>query len=157
VLEALYFPIGYLALAAIPLSIYDLREHRLPNFFTYPAIAIAALALLVVGLSGEGARSAMGILGGVLTFWVGYLLAKRDLVGMGDIKLLVSSNAILATYSPVLVLVSLAIATALAAVTSLFMIGLRKITMRTPVAMGPFLLLGFFATLVLANPLEALS
>jgi leader peptidase (prepilin peptidase)/N-methyltransferase len=157
VLEALYFPIGYLALAAIPLSIYDLREHRLPNFFTYPAIALAALALLVVGLSGEGARSAMGILGGVLTFWVGYLLAKRDLVGMGDIKLLVSSNAILATYSPVLVLVSLAIATALAAVTSLFMIGLRKITMRTPVAMGPFLLLGFFATLVLANPLEALS
>jgi leader peptidase (prepilin peptidase)/N-methyltransferase len=157
VLEALYFPIGYLALAAIPLSIYDLREHRLPNFFTYPAIAIAALALLVVGLSGEGARSAMGILGGVLTFWVGYLLAKRDLVGMGDLKLLVSSNAILATYSPVLVLVSLAIATALAAVTSLFLIGLRKMTMRTPVAMGPFLLLGFFATLVLANPLEALS
>jgi len=157
VLGALYFPIGYLALAAIPLSIYDLREHRLPNFFTYPAIAIAALALLVVGLSGEGARSVFGILGGVLTFWVGYLLAKRDLVGMGDIKLLVSSNAILATYSPVLVLVSLAIATALAAVTSLFMIGLRKITMRTPVAMGPFLLLGFFATLVLANPLEALS
>lgn len=156
-LGALYFPIGYLALAAIPLSIYDLREHRLPNLLTYPAIVIAALALLVIGLSGEGARSVFGILGGVLTFWVGYLLAKRDLVGMGDIKLLVSSNAILATYSPVLVLVSLAIATALAAVTSLFMIGLRKITMRTPVAMGPFLLLGFFATLVLANPLEALS
>ena len=156
-LGALYFPIGYLALAAIPLSIYDLREHRLPNFFTYPAIAIVALALLVIGLSGEGAKSALGILGGVLTFWVGYLLAKRDLVGMGDIKLLVSSNAILATYSPVLVLVSLAIATALAAVTSLFLIGLRKMTMRTPVAMGPFLLLGFFATLLLASPLEALS
>lgn len=156
-LGALYFPIGYLALAAIPLSIYDFREHRLPNFFTYPAIAIAALALLVVGLSGEGARSVFGTLGGVLTFWVGYLLAKRDLVGMGDIKLLVSSNAILATYSPALVLVSLAIATALAAVTSLFLIGLRKMTMRTPVAMGPFLLLGFFATLLLASPLEALS
>ena len=156
-LGALYFPIGYLALAAIPLSIYDLREHRLPNLLTYPAIVIAALALLVIGLSGEGARSVFGILGGVLTFWVGYLLAKRDLVGMGDIKLLVSSNAILATYSPVLVLVSLAIATALAAVACLLLIGLRKMTMRTPGAMGPFLLLGFFATLVLANPLEALS
>ena len=156
-LSALYIPIGYLALVAIPLSIYDLREHRLPNFFTYPAIAFAALALLAVGLSGEEARSALGILAGGLTFWVGYLLAKRDLVGMGDIKLLVASNAILATYSPVLVVVSLAIATSLAAVASLFLISLRKITMRTPVAMGPFLLLGFFATLVLASPLEASS
>ena len=156
-LGALYIPIGYLALTAIPLSIYDFREHRLPNLLTYPAIAIAAVALLVVGLSGEAEKSAVGILAGGMTFSVGYLLAKRDLVGMGDIKLLVSSNAILAAYSPVLVLVSLAIATSLAAVASLFLIGLRKINMRSPVAMGPFLLLGFFATLVLASPWEALS
>ena len=153
----LYIPIGYLALTAIPLSIYDFREHRLPNLLTYPAIALTAISLLVTAIAGDAKSSFLGYLAGSLTFLAGHLLAKKELVGMGDIKLLVSSNAILAAYSPVLVLVSLAIATSLAAVASLFLIGLRKINMRSPVAMGPFLLMGFFATLVLASPWEALS
>jgi leader peptidase (prepilin peptidase)/N-methyltransferase len=64
-------------------------------------------------------------------------------IGMGDVKLLVATNTVLGWFAPWLILVMLAISFSLASVVSLGLIVLRKANLKTPIAMGPFLLLGF--------------
>ncbi|NDA12913.1 MAG: hypothetical protein EBZ10_01355, partial [Actinobacteria bacterium] len=75
---------------------------------------------------------------------IGYLLAKYADVGMGDVKLLSATNLLLAWYSPWLVLFALTLSFTLASLVSAIGMLLGKLTWKTPVAMGPYLLLGFF-------------
>jgi Flp pilus assembly protein protease CpaA len=58
---------------------------------TISAIAITFVFLLVQGfISSDWARPLSGLVAGGITFYAGYLLAKRDAIGMGDVKLLTS-------------------------------------------------------------------
>ena len=100
----LLIPTGYLLFASIPLIVFDLREHRLPNRFTYSAIALSIFATGFVGVSDDRYQQffiALAI--SLSTFGIGYLLAKYADVGMGDVKLLSATNLLLAWYSPWLV------------------------------------------------------
>ena len=78
-------PMALIAALAIPLSVTDIREHRLPNRYTYFLIAAAVagtlLASLLEALWNDFATG-MGI--GMLTALVGYLLARFGAIGMGN-------------------------------------------------------------------------
>lgn len=129
---------------AIPLTVIDFREHRLPNRLTYAAIIISTLSVVLAGFLTRSWLDLMVAIGvGLGTAGVGYLMAKFNSIGMGDVKLLVATNLVLAWFSPWLVLGMLAIGFSLASLVSLGLIFARRADLKTPIAMGPFLLLGF--------------
>lgn len=131
-------------LLAVPLTLTDFREHRLPNPLTYLAIAISAGTICVAGLATSmwfEMATSLGL--GLVTAGIGYLMVMVNGIGMGDVKLLVATNIVLGWFSPWLVLVMLAIGFSLASLVSLGLIVMRRANLKTPIAMGPFLLLGF--------------
>ena len=141
----LLIPIGYLLLASVPLVLTDIREHRLPNRFTYPAILLAFAATGFIALSHSAYLELVSAhVSSAATFGIGYLLAKYAGVGMGDVKLITATNHLLAWFSPWLVLFALTASFVLASLVSLFGLLSRKISWQSSVAMGPYVLAGFF-------------
>lgn len=139
---------GYIAIIALPLTLIDIREHRLPNPMTISAIAIAAVSILVDAIWQQ--RTSQLILAALIalaTWSAGYLMARFELIGMGDIKLLTAMHLLLGYLSPWLILISLTAGFTLASLVSLVLLAMRRITLKSSTAMGPFLLIGFFAAL----------
>lgn len=133
-----------LIIFAIPLSIIDIREHRLPNVFTYSAIAVSLATVSVAGISTQDwGRLAIALGIGAATALIGYLMAAGNAIGMGDVKLLIACHLSIGWFSPWLVLAMLAIGFGLAALLSLGLLVARKANFKTALAMGPFLLAGF--------------
>ena len=147
VMPAGYFslvPIALIAALAIPLSVTDIREHRLPNRYTYFLIATATAGTLLGSLlEALWVDFAAGIALGVVTALVGYLLARFGAIGMGDVKLLTAMHVCLGWHSPVLVLFSLSLSLALASSISLIGLVMGKLNPRTLIPLGPYLLIGF--------------
>lgn len=142
-------------LFAIPLTIIDLREHRLPNPFTYSAIAVSLVSVLIAAFFDQDfVRTILALALGVATAVIGYFMALANGIGMGDVKLLTAMNIAMGWFVPFLILLMLAIAFTLAAMVSLGMMIARKANLKTPLAMGPFLLVGF--GLVTVNLFEGL-
>ena len=129
---------------SVPLALIDFREHRLPNPLTYAAIATSVLLVSIAGgVTGSWVQLALAISLGVVTLGVGYLMAKVNGIGMGDVKYLVATNILLGWFSPWLILPMLAIGFTTASLVSLSLILLRKANLKTAIPMGPFLILGF--------------
>ena len=133
-----------IVLLAIPLSVIDFRSHRLPNRFTYPAIAFSVFTVALAGIATlDFNRLAVAAITGAATWGIGYLLARFDGIGMGDVKLLTAMNLSVAWFSPFAVIVILAIGFTLASLVSLGLMVIRRANLKTAVAMGPYLFIGF--------------
>lgn len=139
-------PFFYLTAIAVPLAIIDFRQHRLPNKLTISA-ALLTLGCLTAAswISGDWPRLLVALAAATITFLMGWFLAARSAIGMGDIKLLVSLNAFAGYFSPLLPLISLTIGLVLALLISSVSLFLKKLTLSSSIALGPYLLLGFFA------------
>ena len=130
---------------SLPLAAIDFKEHRLPNPLTYSAIAVSGALVFAAGLFTQNwLKLATSVGLGLVTLGIGYLMAKVNGIGMGDVKYLVATNTLLGWFSPWLILVMLAIGFTAAALVSLALILRKKANLKTPLAMGPFLMLGFF-------------
>ena len=137
-------PMALIAALAIPLSVTDIREHRLPNRYTYFLIATAIAGTLLASLLGtlwSDFATGMGL--GMTTALVGYLLARFGAIGMGDVKLLMAMHICLGWHSPILVLFSLSLGLALASAVGVVGLVMRKLNPRTLIPLGPYLLIGF--------------
>jgi leader peptidase (prepilin peptidase)/N-methyltransferase len=80
--------VAYFVAVAVPLITTDIREHRLPNKYTLPAIPLTAvswLALAVMGNRWVDLAVAVGV--AVIVFAIGLGVNKMDYLGMGDVKL----------------------------------------------------------------------
>lgn len=131
---------------SVPLAWIDIREHRLPNPLTYLAIALALVLVCSAAiLTGRWEELVWALVAGAATLGIGYPMAKFNGIGMGDVKYLVAANTLLAWFSPWLILPMLAIGFSLAAIVSLALIISKRANLKTPIAMGPFLMLGFLA------------
>ncbi len=133
-------PVLAILLATPRLSLWDIREHRLPNHITFPLIMLSTLIIL---LSFQTSRilAAFGL--ALLVFLIGWLLAHRNLVGMGDVKLLTAMALALGSHSPMSFLAALSIGLVVATVVSITRIAIKKITPNSSIALGPYLMLGF--------------
>lgn len=141
-------PVLLMLVLAYPLIKYDFLEHRLPNRFTYLAIGVSHGATSLVTLvEMDFGRFFTAVLISGLTFGIGYLMAKYDLIGMGDIKLLVATNHILAWFAPGLVVVALTVGLVLGSIYGLALVLFNKMSWKASMALGPFLLIGFFLTI----------
>ena len=144
----LLIPLLLLACVSWQLVRDDFREHRLPNKYTVPLIAITAASLVAYGfLTGQYLRLGHSLLAMAITFGIGWLLARYADLGMGDVKLLVSLNGWLAWHDPWLIAISLAVGLIAA---NLFALGiwLKRKDPKEHIALGPFLLLGFYLSAI---------
>lgn len=144
----LLIPLLFLACVSWQLIRDDFREHRLPNKYTIPMIAITAASLVTFGfITGQFLRLGQSLLVMAITFGMGWLLARFADLGMGDVKLLVSLNGWLAWHDPWLIALSLAIGLIAA---NLFALGiwLKRKDPKEHIALGPFLLLGFYLSAI---------
>jgi leader peptidase (prepilin peptidase)/N-methyltransferase len=140
----LLIPLVFLACVSWQLVRDDFKEHRLPNKYTVPMIAITAASLVACGLlTSQQQRLLESLLAMAITFGIGWLLARYADLGMGDVKLLVSLNGWLAWHDPWLIAISLAVGLIAANVFAL-VIWIKRKDPKEHIALGPFLLLGFY-------------
>jgi leader peptidase (prepilin peptidase)/N-methyltransferase len=80
--------VAYFGAVAVPLITTDIREHRLPNKLTLPAIPLTAVSWLALAvMSNRWADLAVAVGVAVIVFAVGLGVNRMGNLGMGDVKL----------------------------------------------------------------------
>jgi leader peptidase (prepilin peptidase)/N-methyltransferase len=133
---------GIVVIALVLLLATDLDQRLLPDLVTLPLIPFAA----VVGLTGlnpfvEG--DLVGAVAAALIFPIGLFVLSipfgAGAIGMGDLKLMISVGLLLGLYRTLLGLMAGAI---LSGVVVVVLLATRRVTLRTFIPFGPFLILG---------------
>jgi leader peptidase (prepilin peptidase)/N-methyltransferase len=133
--------ISYFAATSIPLVFFDLKERRLPNKITLPGIAVVLLSLAA---AAEWAKFGVSLLVGISVFLIGLLLSIRGWIGMGDVKLFTGLGMLLAWFDPLLVWQATFWAFLSAGLFVVVGYLAKKMTARSTLALGPYLLIGFW-------------
>jgi leader peptidase (prepilin peptidase)/N-methyltransferase len=136
---------AYLALFTIPLVVIDLRERRLPNKITLPAIALTFVGIM---LTGDWGRVGVAVICAAALFLLGTGLSFKGWLGMGDVKLLVPIGLTLGWFGWEVLAIGLGLAFFIAGGYVLVRMGMQKITATSTIALGPFLLIGFWAAVI---------
>ena len=110
-------PLGYVAGMAIPVLLTDLRERRIPNKIVLPLTALTLLCWLTLAVwQGKWAELGLSVLLGFTMLFIGsFASIKLDLIGMGDVKLIVTLTMIITWFSvfagllflPIIILLSI--------------------------------------------------
>lgn len=135
----------YLAAISIPLTLIDLRTHKLPNRIVYPAYAVAAsLLILASALTGDGAGVIRTLAGCGILFALYLVLALiyPGGMGLGDVKL----AGVLGLYLGFLgwgpLLVGGFAAFVVGGLFSIALIALRRANRKSGIPFGPWMLAG---------------
>ena len=140
-------PALYLLAVAWPLTVIDLREHRLPNRLVLPAFPIALLCQLIATIvSADWARFLFAALTAVVVMIVGLLANYFEVLGMGDVKLAAAIALVLSYFDLLLPAVAISLAFILAFGVVLVMIFTGKAKLGSSIPLGPYLLLSFIGT-----------
>ena len=131
--------------ALIYLTLFDLREYRLPNIVTYPLI-LAGIVINGYYSFGVIEHYLIGAIAGYGVIWLlrAYYLKRRSIeaIGLGDAKLLAAAGAWLGWQALPFVLM---IASFSAIIIYIFQYLRRKnIDSQTKIPFGPFLCVGFW-------------
>ena len=141
----------YLLAVAWPLARTDIREHRLPNKYTLPAIAIALVAeLIAAAIADQWFNFLIAVMCGVTGFCLSLLANRFATLGMGDVKLITAMCLCLGWFSPIAPVLALAISFVIAGVVVMIKLAFRKTRMGQSIALGPYLLIGFVIALVMS-------
>ena len=140
------------------LGAVDVARHRLPDALTLPAVPVTLL--LVAGTawispgSGSVVRACVVAAALWLMFW-GLAALAPAAMGRGDVKLVPSLGLLTGFVSVAATVLGVLLAFVLGAIVSLVGLASRRLTLRSAIPFGPFLLAGTW--LVLAFPvLESL-
>jgi leader peptidase (prepilin peptidase)/N-methyltransferase len=137
--------LGFYAATTIPLMVIDLRERRLPNKITIPGFLIS---LVGIALTLEWQRALLALAVSVIVFGVGTGISMAGWIGMGDVKLVAGLSLLLAWFDVGLLWQATIWAFGLATVVVLVGYLAKKITARSTIALGPYLLLGFWMAII---------
>lgn len=143
-------PALYLLIAAIPLTVIDLREHRLPNRIVLPVFPIALLAQLAACLVGaQWMHLVLALVLSVGCFVVGLIANYFDFLGMGDVKLIAALTLTLAFFNPWLAMIAIGVAFALAFMAVSVKLVRGKTDFGQSIPLGPYLLVSFIGSTAL--------
>ncbi len=136
---------GFLGAVGVALAAVDLSVRRLPDRMTLPAFPALIMALAAAAVIGHDGRAlARALLGGV-ALALGYLLlalARPGHLGGGDIKLAGLAGLTLGWLGWGTLLTGACLGFLLSAVVSVALLATRRITLRSMICFGPFLLGG---------------
>lgn len=146
-------PVLLLAAAGTALTRIDLDVHRLPEGLTLPSVvAVFGLQVVAAALAGDWWPLGRGVLCGVLS-WLGYLvlvLLSRGALGWGDATLGGLVGLTLGNLDPTWPLVAVGAAFVLGGVVSALGLATRRLTLRSHIAFGPYILLGALVVALVA-------
>ncbi|MDK7750706.1 A24 family peptidase [Brevibacterium sp. UMB10442] len=134
------------------LAAIDFAERRLPDVVTLPAAGASVIALVAGGLTsgdwGSALRGGAGLLILFVAFFVMFIFAGGAF-GFGDVKLGLSMGAVLGTYSWFALLLGPFIGMLLGFAVGVVLMIMRKATMKTAIALGPYLIIGTLVIIVI--------
>jgi leader peptidase (prepilin peptidase)/N-methyltransferase len=142
------------ALVAVPMSLIDLREHRLPDRYTLSVWALTAVAVIISladpnrVVRAESAVAASALV--VLLLWILAEWPGRPL-GFGDVKLGGVMGMQLGSYGIDAALMALAYSVILGGVWAAWMVNTKRMGARDHLAFGPFMVAGTLIQLVLVS------
>jgi len=140
---SIWLALAIIAGITMPLLIIDVRSHRLPNVYTYPAALFIAAGL---SIAHHWTAITCGLVAGLAMLTLN--LATRGGVGMGDVKLSVSlgmASGAIGVGTCVMVFV---FAFLIGGIWALAGLATRRYTRKTAIAFGPALLIGFWVTII---------
>ena len=147
-LAALVGP-AYLLAVAVPLSIIDVRQRRLPNRLVLPGLPIA-LAGQIVGclLGATWLALGVGVAWMLAGFVVGLGFNRLNALGMGDVKLISLICLNLGWFGWQWPLTALTVAFGAATVLVLALFAFGRYRLSSTIPLGPYLLAGFLASTI---------
>ena len=133
---------GAVIVALVLLLATDLDQRLLPDVVTLPLIPLAA-AVGVLGVNPFVAGELPGAVVAAIVFPLGLFVLSipfgSGAIGMGDLKLMVGVGLLLGLYRTLIGLMAGAI---LSGVVVVVLLVTRRVTLRTFIPFGPFLILG---------------
>jgi leader peptidase (prepilin peptidase)/N-methyltransferase len=135
----------FLALVGAVLSFIDLAHHRLPDRLVLPSYPITIMLLALSGaITGEWQAVLRGLLAAVAMFAAYFLLALiyPAGMGMGDVKLAGVLGLGLGYLGWGYVFIGFLAAFFLGSFVGIALLALRKVTRKTAIPFGPFMVLG---------------
>ncbi|HEY9412304.1 MAG TPA: A24 family peptidase [Jiangellaceae bacterium] len=149
---------AYLLVSAlgVAMSYVDLREHRLPDWLTLPALAAGAVALAVAaaatGSWADYGRAWAGA-GATTVFYLVLVLIRPADLGLGDVKLAAAVGLLLGWLGWSYVVLGIFLAFVLGGLAGIILLALRKVKRRTALPFGPFMLAGMIVAVVWGAPI----
>jgi len=137
--------LGFLGALGVSLAAIDISVQRLPDALTLPAYPVLAILLAVTALVEHHAGALVRALAGGLVLAAVYLvlaLLRPGQLGGGDIKLAGLAGLALGWLGWPALVAGAALGFVLSAVVSLGLLAARRITLRSQMCFGPFLLGG---------------
>lgn len=145
---------AWLAVCAVPLSVIDAVEFRLPDPLTMAALGgTAAFLTCAAGLGGgwpQLARSGAGA-AALASLFLLLAIARPGSAGLGDAKLSLSIGALAAWPGWDALLGAVVAAFLLGACYAVWLLAARRATLRARLPFGPFLLAGTLIAVLLAT------
>lgn len=145
----------------LALSVIDLELYLLPDRITYPTAVVSALVVVPLAFAVDDdpwSRILAALLSGIgyaAFLWVtliGFeLVAKKQGMGFGDVKLALSLGIWIGWIHPVLVLYSLIAASILGLIVGVAVLAVRKKS--RPYPFGPWLALGAIVVILASDPI----
>jgi leader peptidase (prepilin peptidase) / N-methyltransferase len=136
---------GFFGVLGVALAAIDIAAQRLPDPLTLPAYPILITLLAFAALAGHDfAALARALLGGLALAGAFLLLAlvRPGQLGGGDIKLAGIAGLALGWLGWPTLIVGAALAFVLSALVSLALIAARRLTLRSAICFGPFMICG---------------
>ena len=144
----------FISALGVALAAIDLAVQRLPDRLVLPAYPVLILLLAVPALLQHSTGALLrSLLGGVAlaAAYLALALVRPGGMGGGDIKLAGLAGLAMGWLGWPTVLVGTLLAFALSAIVSLALLVTRRITLRSHIAFGPFLLGGALLAIVAAR------
>jgi leader peptidase (prepilin peptidase) / N-methyltransferase len=136
---------AWLTVAGVAMAAIDLAVYRLPNRLTYPAFAVVLASFAVGAMTGtDPARLSRAVLG-ALVLGACYLvlaIAAPGQLGLGDVKLAALLGLGLGWASWHTLIFGGCLAFLISALTSVVLLASRRITLKSAIPFGPFMLAG---------------
>jgi len=140
---------AYLLAVAVPLSVIDVRQRRLPNRLVLPGLPVALAGQLLGCLIGADWVRVLVALGWMLGgFAFGLLFNRLNALGMGDVKLIALICLNLGWFGWQWPLSALTAAFGLATVLVLAFFATGRYRLSSTIPLGPYLLAGFLASTI---------
>jgi leader peptidase (prepilin peptidase) / N-methyltransferase len=136
---------GFFGVLGVALAAIDIAAQRLPDRLTLPAYPILIILLGGAAVAGHDFAALLRALLGGLVLAGAYLmlaLVRPGQLGGGDIKLAGVAGLALGWLGWPILIAGAALGFVLSAVTSLALLAARRITLRSAICFGPFLLGG---------------